>query len=350
MRIEQLVAGIEPVDASVHAEATAFHSRLTKPNGSLGQLEAIGVQLCAIAASVPPPIPGRPAVAVFAADHGVLAEGVSPWPAEITGLMVTNLCNGGAAINVLARQAGASVVIVDVGIAADCAPHPALIDRKIARGTANLATGPAMTDEQAARSVAIGAEVAGRLIGEGADLIVGGEMGIGNTTPSAAVIAAVTGLPAGPLVGRGTGIDDEMLARKRQVVATASARVPTGAPPMTILAELGGFEIGALAGLYLGAARARVPAIVDGVIALAGALLAAELCPAVTGYLIAGHRSTEPAAGVALDHLRLAPTFQLGMRLGEGSGAALAIPVVRSAAALMREMATFADLGIDTGG
>jgi len=263
--------------------------------------------------------------------------------------MVANLCAGGAAVNVLARQAGAEVVVVDVGVATDVVDHPLLRRRRIRAGTANLATGPAMTTAEATAALLVGADLAAELIAGGADLLVGGDMGIGNTTPSAALVAMVTGLDPAALTGRGTGIDDATLQRKAAIVANAVARVRAAEPaagPLDVLAEVGGLEIAALAGWYLGAAAGRVPVIVDGVIALAGACIAVELCPAVAGYLVAGHRSTEPAATAALSWLGLDPLIELGLRLGEGSGAALAIPLVRSAAAIMAEMATFDGAGV----
>jgi nicotinate-nucleotide--dimethylbenzimidazole phosphoribosyltransferase len=335
------------VDAAAAAAAAARHDRLTKPPGSLGRLEAAGARLCAIAGTCPPPVPQPAAVAVFAGDHGVLAEGVTPWPREVTAQMVANFCAGGAAVNVLARHVGASVTVVDVGVATELpvAEARGLERRNVRRGTANLAAGPAMSAEEAARALDVGAEVAASLVAGGARCLLTGDMGIGNTTPSAALVAALTGRPAAEVTGRGTGIDDERLARKRAVVAAAAARV-RGAAPLEVLASVGGLEIAALAGYVVGGAAARVPVVLDGVIACAAALVADALVPACAGYLFAGHRSSEPGASVALDHLGLEPFVDLDLRLGEGTGACLALPLLQAAAKVLAEMATFDSAGV----
>jgi nicotinate-nucleotide--dimethylbenzimidazole phosphoribosyltransferase len=306
------------------------------------------VQLAGIAGACPPPIPTPAAVAVFAADHGVVAEGVTPWPQEVTAQMVANFCRGGAAINALARQVGASVTVVDVGVAADLGDLPGLRRRRIAPGTANLAVGPAMSVEQATVAVEVGIDVALDLVAEGARVLVTGDMGIGNTTAAAAVIAALTGRPPGAVTGRGTGIDDAALGRKVRVVEQALVRhagaVADG--PLPALAALGGLEIAALAGFVVGGASARVPVLVDGVIADAATLVVAALVPDVVASCIAGHRSPEPGATAALQHLGLQPVLDLGMRLGEGTGACLAVPVVQAAARVLHEMATFDAAGV----
>ncbi len=353
-RIATLVAAIAQPDERVAAEAAALQDRLTKPRGALGRLETLGIRLCVISGKVPPAVPRKAAVAVFAGDHGVHAEGVTSWPQEVTAQMVANLCAGGAAINVLARHAGAEVVVVDVGVAGERTEQPGLLQRRVRSATANLAHGPAMTPAEARAALLVGADVAAELVAAGADLLVGGDMGIGNTTPAAALIAAVTGHEPSAVTGRGTGIDDTMLARKASVVAQAVARVEAaaaagdgpGLDAIGLLAEIGGLEIAALCGFYLGGAAAGVPIVLDGVIALAAACVAMRQCPLVRGYLIAGHRSTEPGASVALDWLDLDPLVDLGMRLGEGSGAMLAVPLVQAAAAVMNEMATFDRAGV----
>ena len=339
------LAALSPPDDAAAASAAEHLDRLTKPPGSLGRLEALAVQLAAIAGTSPPPVPAPATVAVFAADHGVVAEGVTPWPQEVTGQMVANFCAGGAAINVLARQVGASVVVVDVGVATELSAAPGLIDARVAAGTANLASGPAMTLDQVGAALDVGAGTAATLVADGAACLVTGDMGIGNTTPSAAVIAALTGRDARDVTGRGTGIDDERLARKVAVV-TAAVRRAAGRPPREVLAEVGGLEIAAIAGFITGGAAARVPVVVDGVIAAAGLLAAAALAPGVLPYVIAGHRSAEPGATAALDFLGLEPLLDLGMRLGEGTGACLAVPIVQAAARLLGEMATFDSAGV----
>lgn len=341
---------VAQVDDGARAEGLAHHLTLTKPAGSLGRLEDLGVRLCAIAGRTPPPLPVPAAVAVFAGDHGVVASGVTPWPQEVTAQMVAGFVGGGAAINVLARQAGASVTVVDVGVATDLpaavSESPSLLQRRVRSGTGDISLGPAMERAEALAALDVGAQVAHDLVVGGAAALVTGEMGIGNTTASAAVIAALTGAPASEVTGRGTGIDDRTLAHKQQVVAAAAARVPRDADAVRVLAEVGGLELAALAGFVVGGASHRVPVVVDGVIALAALACAASLCPDVLGYVVAGHRSTEPGATVVLDHLGLEPVLDLGLRLGEGSGACLALGPIEAAARLMREMATFGSSGI----
>lgn len=346
-----LVASIVPIDASSALAARALQGRLTKPAGSLGRLEVIGTQLAAIAGVCPPPVPEPATIGVFAGDHGVASAGVTPWPSDVTAQMVANFCAGGAAINVLARHAGASVVVVDVGVATPV-PGPAtgLVRHTIALGTANLAVEAAMTVAQVDAAIAVGARVARDAVAAGARLLATGDMGIGNTTPSAALIAAFTGSPASSVTGRGTGVDDAMWRHKVDVVDGALRRIAPTATPVEIVAEVGGLEIAALVGFVLAGAAARVPVVIDGVIAVAAALAAAAIAPDVTGYLIGGHRSSEPGATVGLDHLGLEPVLDLGLRLGEGSGAALAIPLVQAAAKIMREMATFESAGVSERG
>ncbi|MDP8938028.1 MAG: nicotinate-nucleotide--dimethylbenzimidazole phosphoribosyltransferase [Actinomycetota bacterium] len=334
-------------DGRAAADAVALSDRLTKPRGALGALEVLGVRLAALAGACPPPVPEPATVAVFAGDHGVLAEGVSPWPQEVTAQMVANLCAGGAAVNVLARHTGARVVVVDVGVAS-ALDAPGLVVRKVRAGTANLAHGPAMTRDEAALALGVGAAVAAEAVAGGARCLVTGDMGIGNTTPSAAVVAAFTGRAPEEVTGRGTGIDDRTWARKVEVVRAAVDRLPPGAvdDPLGVLASVGGLEIAALGGFVVGGAAARVPVLVDGVVALAGLLVAAALAPTAVDFCFAGHRSPEPGASAALTALGLDPVLDLGMRLGEGTGACLALPVLQAAAKVLREMATFDGAGV----
>lgn len=351
---ERAAAAVRPLDEAAMAEAAALQDRLTKPRGALGRLEALGIRLAGIAGRCPPPAPTPAAVAVFAGDHGVVAEGVTPWPAEVTAQMVANFLAGGAAINVLAAQAGAKVVVVDVGVAS---PLPAggegaatLWARKVAPGTANLAVAPAMSPTGCRAALDTGAEVAAELVAGGARALVTGEMGIGNTTPAAAVIAALTGRPAAEVTGRGTGTDDGGLARKVAVVERAlalHAEAVTGGP-LPILTALGGFELAALAGFVVGGAAAGVPVVLDGVSAGAALLVAERLVPGVAGRCVAGHRSTEPGAGAVLADLALEPVLDLGLRLGEGTGACLALPLVEASARVLSEMATFDSAGVSS--
>jgi nicotinate-nucleotide--dimethylbenzimidazole phosphoribosyltransferase len=344
-------ARVVPVDNQSAAEARSLHDRLTKPPGSLGRLEDAGVQLAAIAGACPPPVPAPAVVAVFAGDHGVLAEGISPWPQEVTAQMVANFAGGGAAVNVLARHVGADVVVVDVGVASELPEIPGVRRSKVRTGTANLAKGPAMTVPEAVAALDLGASVAAELVGSGHRCLLTGDMGIGNTTPSAALIATICSRTAAEVTGRGTGIDDERMARKVEIVAGAIQRAEEegAAGPIELLASVGGLEIAALAGYIVGGAAAGVPVLIDGVIALAAALVAAAVVPASVGYMVAGHRSTEPGATAALEHLGLVPLLDLGLRLGEGTGACLALPLLQGAAKVLREMATFGSAGVSEG-
>lgn len=347
---DQAAGGVLPLDAVAAAEAAALQDRLTKPRGSLGRLESLGVQLAAIAGRCPPPVPRPAAVAVFAADHGVVRRGVTPWPQEVTAQMVANFAAGGAAINVLARQVGASVTVVDVGVATPLPADlpPSVLRRAVRPGTADLTGEPAMTVHECLAALDVGADVARQLVASGARALVTGEMGIGNTTAAAAVIAALLDRPAAEVTGSGTGVDAAGMARKIHVVEAALARHEDAiaAGPLACLAAIGGLEIAALAGFVVAGAAAGVPVVVDGVIADAALLAAERLVPGVATRCIAGHRSTEPGASAVLDALFLDPVLDLGLRLGEGSGACLAMGVVEAAARVLGEMATFDAAGV----
>ncbi|HET8600351.1 MAG TPA: nicotinate-nucleotide--dimethylbenzimidazole phosphoribosyltransferase [Segeticoccus sp.] len=346
--LTETLAAIRPVDGDAVRAAQERQSRLTKPPGSLGRLEDLGARLCGMYAVCPPPLPEPVAVAVFAGDHGVHAQGVTPWPQEVTAQMVANFLAGGAVINALGRQLAAEVVVVDVGVAAEVPEAPGLLSRNVARGTADMTLGPAMTTGQAVQAVEVGIEVAERLVRDGHRLVVTGDMGIANTTASAALIGALTGASPEVVTGRGTGVDGDVLRTKVQVVRQALERNGIGgdSSAMDVLAAVGGLEHAGLVGLLLGAAARHTPVVLDGVIACSAALVAHALCPDAVGYWVAGHRSAEPAATVALEHLGLEPLVDLGLRLGEGSGAALAVPLVQAAARVLREVATFDAAGV----
>ena len=341
------LAAVRPADAGAITQARERQERLTKPSGSLGVLEEVSVRLAGLAGECPPPLPEPAVVAVFAADHGVHAQGVTPWPQEVTAQMVANFLAAGAVVNAIAAQAGAEVCVVDVGVAADLPPAPGLLPRKVRSGTADMTAGPAMSLDEAQRAVEAGIETARDLVAAGNRCLVTGDMGIANTTASAALIAVFTGAQAQEVTGRGTGIDDETWERKVSAVRRALARhQPDPAQPLAALAAVGGLEHAALAGFMLGGAALRVPVILDGVIACAAALVARALAPDVVDCLIAGHVSTEPGAHRALTALGLRPVLNLGMRLGEGSGAALALPIVAAAARVLRDVATFDSAGV----
>jgi nicotinate-nucleotide--dimethylbenzimidazole phosphoribosyltransferase len=338
---------IRGLDAAAEAEARDRQARLTKPPGSLGVLEDVSVQLAGLAGTCPPPLPEPAAVAVFAADHGVHAQGVTPWPQEVTGQMVANFVAGGAVINALAAQTGAEVVVVDVGVAGPLEPVPGLLSRRVRSGTRDMTQEPAMTVDEAVRALEVGIQVAHDLVAAGNRCLLTGDMGIANTTASAALVAVFAGARPEGVTGRGTGIDDETLARKVAVVDRAlRLHRPDAADPIGVLAAVGGLEHAALAGFVLGAAALRTPVVLDGVIACSAALVARALAPDSVAAMIAGHRSVEPGASVALAALGLTPLVDLDLRLGEGSGAVLALPLVQSAARVLRDVATFDSAGV----
>lgn len=340
---------IEPLKQVVADQAQAHIDQLTKPLGSLGRLEEIAVQLAGITGEIFPQV--TPAgVLVFAADHGVVEEGVSAFPQEVTAQMVYNFVNGGAAINVFSRHIGGILHVIDVGVASDLHPD-GIWAEKVRYGTANFLRENAMTKEEAKRCVEAGIVTAERVISEGAKLIIIGEMGIGNTTTSSAILAALTGTDADLVVGRGSGISDQARNHKVETIAHAiTNRQPDANDPMDVLEKVGGLEIGAMAGAVLAAAANRIPVLVDGFISTVAALIAVRLCPGVRDYLLVGHRSIEPGHVKALQELQAEPLLDLHLRLGEGSGAAVAFPIVEAATRMVREMATFASAGVATTG
>jgi nicotinate-nucleotide--dimethylbenzimidazole phosphoribosyltransferase len=345
--LDEVVAAIGPLDDEAMAAARERQDRMTKPRGSLGVLEDVSVRLAGLAGQCPPPLPEPAAVAVFAGDHGVHAQGVSPWPQEVTAQMVANFLAGGAVVNSFAAQAGAEVVVVDAGVAADLDPAPGLLPRKVGRGTADFTQGLAMTREQAHQALEVGLDVARDLVAAGNRCLVTGDMGIANTTASAALICAFTGLDPTMVTGAGAGSDADGQARKVAAIRQGLARhQPDPADPVGVLAAFGGFEHAALAGFILAAAALRVPVILDGVIAGAAALAAVAIAPDAVGACLAGHRSTEPGHAATLGHLRLRPLVDLDLRLGEGTGAVLALPLVQSAARALRDVATFDSAGV----
>ncbi|MEV6669666.1 nicotinate-nucleotide--dimethylbenzimidazole phosphoribosyltransferase [Streptomyces sp. NPDC051162] len=345
--LSETLRGIRPLDAKALGEAWERQKRMTKPSGALGMLEIISAQLCGLSRKCPPPIPEPAAVAIFAGDHGVHAQGVTAWPQEVTSQMVANFLGGGAVCNAFANQVGAEVCVVDVGVAGDLPSTPGLVPRKIRPGTSDFTTGAAMTREEALRAVEVGIETARDLVAAGNKALLTGEMGIANTTVSAALIAVYTEADPAEITGRGTGINDEMHARKVDVVRRAlELHQPDPKDPIGVLAAVGGLEHAALVGLILGGASLRTPVILDGVSAGAAALVARAIAPEALAACIAGHRSAEPGHVAALTKLGLRPLVDLDLRLGEGTGALLALPVVQSAARAMHEVATFDTAGV----
>lgn len=337
---------IPPIDQSAAEQAAARQMRLTKPAGSLGQLEQLSIRLAGMKAN-PLPTVERKAVIVMAADHGVVSEGVSAYPAEVTTQMVLNFLRGGAAINVLSRQANARVTVVDIGVRSTLEPAPGLICRKVMPGTRNMAQGAAMTLAEAEQALQVGLEVLIEEDARGLDVVATGEMGIGNTTPSAAIAAVMTGLPVASVTGRGTGVDDEGLSRKISVIEQAlRINRPDPQDAMDVLCKVGGLEIAGLAGVMIAAASRRIPVVVDGFISTAAALIAVGLQPAVRGYLIAAHNSVEAGHRAMLECLNLTPLLDLNLRLGEGTGAALAFHLLEASTRILREMATFDEAGV----
>ncbi|HEY6796433.1 MAG TPA: nicotinate-nucleotide--dimethylbenzimidazole phosphoribosyltransferase [Kineosporiaceae bacterium] len=359
---DEALTKVRPLDEVAMADARTLQARLTKPLGALGVLEEVSVRLAGLAGACPPPLPAPAAVAVFAADHGVHAQRVTPWPQEVTAQMVANFLTGGAAVNALARQVGAEVVVVDVGVASplpapapdvpDVAPAgPRLIGRRVRPGSRDLSVGPAMSAAEVRAALEVGVQVAAQLVGEGFRCLLTGDMGIANTTASAALIAAFTGTSAQQVTGRGTGVDDATLRRKIEVVSRAlqlhaDVIAQRRDDPLAVLAAVGGLEHAAIAGFVIGAAALRVPVVLDGVIAGAAALAVQAIAPDALTACVAGHRSAEPGHVVALQALGLRPLVDLDLRLGEGTGAVLALPIVRCAVAAVREMATFDAAGV----
>lgn len=343
--LQNLITQIKPLDERAIQRASQYLDSLTKPPGSLGKLESIAKQMAGITGELSP-LFEKKVVIVMAGDHGVCEEGISAFPAEVTPQMVLNFLNGGAAVNVLARHAGADVVCVDIGVNADL-EHPGLISRKIRKGTANMAKGAAMSHGEAERAVLAGIEIVNDMAQQGVTLFATGEMGIGNTTPSSAILCALSGLSPEEAVGRGTGIDDARMKHKLGVIARAlEVNKPDAADPIDVLAKVGGLEIAGLVGVVLGAAANRCPVVIDGFISSAAALVASKLAPLSVHYMIGSHLSMEQAHQRMLDAIQLSPMLQMDMRLGEGTGAALAFTIIDAAGKIMREMATFQSAGV----
>lgn len=350
--LEKIISQIEPVDQSWSEKAAEHENRLTKPPRSLGKLEEIACRLAAIQQTLSPRVDHK-RVVVFASDHGVTEEGVSPYPSEVTAQMVANFLRGGAAINAVARTIGAELVVVDAGVAFPIPPidtvskNVEFIQEPVRKGTRNFVKEPALTEEEALRAILLGYRLAQEARHAGVNLIGLGEMGIGNTTAASAVTAALTGSPASAVTGRGTGVDDEALIKKRKIVDQAvRLHAPKPNDAFQILRSLGGLELAGLAGLCLGAAANRIAIVCDGFIATTGAAVAFKLCPAVADYLFAGHLSTEPGHAIILEFLGKKPLLHLEMRLGEGTGAALAMNVIDAAVRTFVEMATFESAGV----
>jgi len=343
--LSRLLHSIAPPSRDGESAARRHLDSLTKPPGSLGRLEEIALRLAVLRGRAPEV--ARPVIFTFAADHGVVAEGVSAYPQVVTAQMVENFARGGAAVNVLARQAGARVVVANFGVATPLGRSPQLVECPIGPGTANIAAGPAMTREHAIRAIETGARLADEAMDAGADLLATGEMGIGNTTAASAITAAITGVPAEQVTGRGTGVDEATLTRKVAAVRRAlEVNRPDPRDGLDVLAKVGGFEIGGLTGVILAGAARRVPVALDGFIAGSAALLAVTLAPDSRHALFASHRSAEPGHAHALEHMGLEPYLDLGLRLGEGTGAALFIHLARAAALVWSEMATFKAAGV----
>ena len=348
--LEKTLKQIEPQDAGCRAAAHARLEQLTMPHWALGRLMDLAEDLAGITRSMQPPV-ARKAVVVMAGDHGVAASGVSQYPQEVTVQMIHNFVNGGAGCNALARQVGSQVIVVDAGVAGDLSAlveAGKIVSKRVAPGTANMHTGPAMSREQAIRSIEAGIEVAFSLA-DSIDVFATGEMGIGNTTPSSAIVAVLTGTEVEEITGRGTGIDDARLQNKIAVIKEAlRVNQPDPTDALDVLAKVGGFEIGAIAGLILGAAALKKPVLVDGFITTAGALIAQGLSPVSAQYMIAAHRSVEPGHRAAQERLGKVPLLDLNLRLGEGTGAVLAMNLVEASARVLTDVATFAEASVST--
>ncbi|NJQ17931.1 nicotinate-nucleotide--dimethylbenzimidazole phosphoribosyltransferase, partial [Streptomyces bohaiensis] len=345
--LAETLAAIRPLDAQSLAEAWDRQRRMTKPPGALGALEVISAQLCGLTRSCPPPVPEPAALAVFAGDHGVHAQGVSSWPQEVTAQMVANFLGGGAVCNAFAAQVGAEVCVIDVGVRGELPAMPGLMPRKVRPGTGDFTAGPALTRAEVMRALEVGVETARDLVAAGNRALLTGEMGVANTTVSAALTAVFTGADAAEVTGRGSGVDDDTHARKVAVVrAGLDLHRPDPTDPIGVLEAVGGLEHAALTGLILGGASLRVPVILDGVTAGAAALVARAVAPESVSACVAGHRGADPGHLAALTALGLRPLVDLDLRMGEGTGALLALPVVQAAARALREVATFDSTGV----
>lgn len=346
-KLQSTIDTIQPPDAAMQQTALQRLADQARPQGSLGVLEPVAARLAAIAGTLDVRLP-RKVIVACAGDHGVVAEGVSLFPQEVTARMVYNFVSGGASVSVLAAHARAEVRVADLGVNYDFEPDLPIFHKKIGHGTANFAQQPAMSRDDAVRSVEAGIEIVDQLMaGSGVDLLGTGDMGIGNTTPSTAIIAAFSGIEVGKLTGRGTGIDDITLAHKIGVIERALAlHRPDPGDPLDVLAKVGGFEIGGLAGLVIGAAAYGIPVVCDGLIATAGALIACELAPPAKSYLFASHNSVEIGHRFMLERLGSAPLLDLQFRLGEGTGAAMAMHLLDAATRILADIKTFAEVGI----
>jgi nicotinate-nucleotide--dimethylbenzimidazole phosphoribosyltransferase len=344
--LDRTISQIQPLDADAMRTAEARQMQLTKPPKALGRLETLSIQLAGITGE-PTPTFANKVIAVMAGDHGVVAEGVSAFPAEVTPGMVFNFVAGGAAINVIGRHVGARVIVTDVGVNADLSAAVGVRQRKVRMGTANMAQGPAMSRDEALQAIAVGIELVNEEADKGLNIIATGEMGIGNTTPSSAIIAALTGMSAAKVTGRGTGISKDALPHKVAVIERALAvNKPDAGDPVDVMAKVGGLEIAAMTGVMLAAAARRIPVVMDGFISAAAALTAVRLCHEVVDYILPSHVSIEIGHQIVLDELGLIPLFDLQMRLGEGTGAALSMSIIDVAAKTLAEMATFESAAI----
>jgi len=345
-KLQNIIEKIKKPNLSLAKQAQARLDSLTKPRGSLGRLEELAKQVVSITGNLSHKIKKK-AIVVMAADHGVVEEGISAYPGEVTGQMVYNFLNGGAAINVLARHIGAEVLVVDIGVAADFQEHQWLVLKKIDYGTKNMVKGSAMTYDQAVKSLEVGIEAAEKMINKGYDIIATGDMGIGNTTASSAIAAVICRTDIESVTGCGTGIDNRCLENKINVIKKAiSVNKPDAADGIDVLSKVGGFEIGGIAGIILGCAAGRTPVVIDGFISGAGALIASAISPDSTNYMIASHCSAEKGHRIVLDKLGLKPLFNFDMRLGEGTGAAIGINIAEASVKILNEMATFSQAGV----
>lgn len=345
-KILRVMEAIKPLDEQAMAEARTRQDHLTKPQGSLGQLESLSIQIAGIKREPRPRIDHK-VIFTLAGDHGITQEGVSAYPSEVTPQMVYNFLRGGAGINVLARHVGARVVVADLGVAANFGSNPALKNKKISMGTKNMAKGPAMNRREAIRSIEAGIELVEEELAKGIDILGTGDMGIGNTTSSSAITAVIAGVDASSVTGRGAGLNDEELKRKvKTIEKTIEVNRPDSKDALDVLSKVGGFEIGGIAGVILAGAGCGIPVVIDGFISGAAALIAASLAPHVKSYLIASHQSVERGHPIVLERLGLKPLLNLNLRLGEGTGAALGIFLAEASLKVLNEMATFADAGV----